>query len=360
MPAEVPTVEEVEVSFQRLDEALDRHMHDTEEELAQTVHEVWTVDELRRAVDIARTDGGGTIHLAREQFVLPDPLTLPRYTRLVGSGTGATSIRAGADMEFLLGFEDYASSVSIEKLRLDCDKKARTGVRIVPAPRDPNNGKDYGLTAPDPRHRMFDVEVYDAAHTGVVLGEHARGSKLIGVVVRRAGTVGFHCGMADSDLIVCEATVVAGAPYSGASAFWVGSVNSRYVSCKGWWGRGSGWRVRGSRNTFTACEAQDNAWHGWYIEYDLNSFIGCFADNSGYHDSGGVGGVDGFYFVGAGSTAVVGCQAYNRSDKAKYQRHGFNIPRAMLDPIDPAIPQLGTRFVASVGKNNAGKLVHVR
>ncbi|MBM7788893.1 hypothetical protein [Tenggerimyces flavus] len=327
----------------------------TTADLLQVVREVWPGDDLLDAVDIA-ADGGGAILLGPGTHVLYRPLNLPSYVRLVGAGTGATSIRAGADMEYLIGVDDHASSVSVEKLRIECAGKARTGVRIVPAPRDPANGLDYGVTSPDPRHRMFDVEVYDAAHSGVVLGEHARGTRLDHVLVRRAGTVGFHCGMADSYLTNCEATVVAGPSYSAAAAFWIGSVNTVYANCKGWWGRGSGWRVRGSRNRFVACESQDTAWHGWYVEYDLNTFTACVADSAGFAASGGIGGVDGFYFAGAGATTATGCLAFNRSKSAKSQRHGFNIPAEML-----AIELDGTeRFWGNQGRDNAGLLVNVR
>lgn len=355
MPAQVPTTAELDaVAF---DLGRQRNaVTEALELLSTAVLQPQGTDDLLMAVDLARESGGGTIQLAPGTYSLGEPLILPKYTRLIGHGTGATALKAGADMEFLVGVEDHASSVSVEKLRLECAGKARTGVRIVPAPRDPAAGLDYGVTSPDPRHRMFDVEVYDAGHTGVALGEHARGSKLSQVVVRRAGTVGFHCGMADSDLINCEATVVAGPSYSAASAFWIGSVNSRYVGCKGWWGRGSGWRVRGSRNTFVACESQDTAWHGWYVEYDLNTFSACVADSAGFAAAGGIGGVDGFYFVGAGATTVTGCLAFNRSKSARSQRHGFNVPAGMV-----AIEIDGTeRFWGNQGRDNAGLLVNVR
>lgn len=359
MPTEVPTLEE----HQALVEEAGRLRHDVDdvyEQLAQKVHEVWTLSELRKAIDYHAEHGtAGTIHIAPGEYLLGAPLVLPSYVRLVGAGTGATSLRAGSEMDHLVTVADYASSVSIEKLRLDCAGKARTGARIVPAPRQPPT-LDYGITAPDPRHRMFDVEVYDAAHTGVVVGEHARGTRLDHVLVRRAGTVGFNCSMADSFIVNCEATVVGGTAYSGASAFWIGAVNSVFANCKGWWGRGSGWRVRGTRNRFVACEAQDTAWHGWYIEYDKNTFTACVAENAGFPDAGGVPNtVDGFYLTGAGSNTLGGCHSRNRTENAKVQRHGFSVIPDMLQPL-PDSGSKTPRLYGESGYWNIGKLVNIR
>lgn len=132
----------------------------------------------------------------------------------------------------------------------------------------------------------------------------------------------------------------AGGTYSGWEIY---GTNNQFVLCGSWYHKratafvagqdykdGAGWFIKGTRNAFTGCQAQDNAGYGFLLRLGKNVFEGCRADSNNYLDniSGSAGQYEcsGWYITASASDVVItGAQAYNRSSYSQLQKNGFTI-----------------------------------
>jgi hypothetical protein len=319
------------------------------------------VDALQAAVD----DGPGIVQLG--PGVYSQTATLRLKADVIVQGAGAATrivaarpmralVTAGDSSESSAAFGDRPSRTQLRDLVVDCAGQAEIGVVV-----DPAQGTDYADGEPDPSVRMSDVWVYGAANIGVYVGRYARSSYISTVRVRRAGLFGFVFGQPDSFVSNCEATTqrqtgtpaVPELPRTGAS-FHINSANSSYVNLKGWYSRGYGFHLRGTRNQLSNSYSQDTNLHGFYCEWSGgNTIVGCQADTPGMHDVGGAADQDGFYFEGMGFDVVSGCTAYDRrpGGAAVNMRHGFNFPAEWRDSGQAGQLAVGQRL---------GEAVHYR
>ncbi|QRZ60821.1 hypothetical protein [Rothia sp. ZJ932] len=91
---------------------------------------------------------------------------------------------------------------------------------------------------------------------------------------------------------------------------------------------GAGFFVKGTRNTFSQCDAQDNGGHGFVIKWGNNSFTNCVADSNGWAEnlsgSAKAGEAHGFHVSqDAPGTQLIGCMAFDRLPDSPGQGTGF-------------------------------------
>jgi hypothetical protein len=142
------------------------------------------------------------------------------------------------------------------------------------------------------------------------------------VTVHGAEGSGFYIESPDSSFV----GLVSGR--SGLSGFYVNCANSRFVNCKSYGsgqletaGNAHGFLIKYGRNSFAACEAQDNAQHGFLI-YPTSvqpiTLTGCIADSNGQTMASAVG----FYVYLASYVTMRGCVALDRN-VSPFQDFGF-------------------------------------
>lgn len=93
---------------------------------------------------------------------------------------------------------------------------------------------------------------------------------------------------------------------------------------------GAGWFIKGTKNKFIGCEAQDNGGHGWVIQWGKNTFSECSAESSSYTDTlGGAArtyeAADFYICNGASNSLMIGCTAESPRAKTSSARWGFFI-----------------------------------
>lgn len=297
--------------------------------------------------------GTSAIALTAGEFELDEPLILSPGTMLSGAGQ-ATRLRATKKFDNdrpIIAIGDNsgpAEGVTLADFVVDCDNEAASGIAIE------------GIAAEGYQHeidsmcRLDNLWVYDSLSDGIVYaGKDSRSIISSRLRVRRAGGHGMLIRNSDSWWIGCEATTMN--QRGDTAGFFVdGGANNFFETCKAWYCRDYGWRVRGVRNKFIGCESQDTRLHGWQIEWDRNVFSACVADTAGMFDVGGVpNSADGFYFEGGTATSLVGCQSFDRQPFGSgiQQRHGFNVPADFA---------ASGSLVAPTGYDNGGELVHRR
>jgi hypothetical protein len=203
------------------------------------------------------------------------PIVQPRWTKVRGSGGGATFVKATAVMAALwrIGNGAPADRTELSDLCLAANGQAAIGLEVNIVGTAGNiNGEPDGQTF------LHNLYVDDATDKGVYLtGSDTQAWHLREIRVRRAGNNGFHIAAPDGWVTDCEATTL----NAGGAGFLVAGANGHYQGNKAWFSHGYGWNVSGTRNTFTNCEAQDTALHGWYIAFDKNAIVGCSADSAG-------------------------------------------------------------------------------
>ncbi|MDN5639926.1 MAG: hypothetical protein L0I17_03920 [Actinomycetia bacterium] len=118
---------------------------------------------------------------------------------------------------------------------------------------------------------------------------------------------------------------------------------------------GAGWFIRGTKNIFTACTAQENGGHGFVLAYPGSVVTGCIAESSAFYDSvkgtAKVGEAHGFMLLnGASDTQLIGCRSGNARGANKGQGYGY-----YLENNARGITLLGTAAVNAVGDVRLGQ-----
>ncbi|MEU4206394.1 right-handed parallel beta-helix repeat-containing protein [Rothia terrae] len=197
---------------------------------------------------------------------------------------------------------------------------------------------------PDAAHRISGLTLWDldmgikikgADDQGMTV-ERIRGRKFL----RSALVVGeaFKSGGADNMFSMIDLSSANRAKVDAATVELYTS-NTSWSQVKTWYSKrsvaldgdskaGAGFYIKGTRNTFSQCDAQDNGGHGFLIKYGNNSFVNCVADSNGHADnlegSAKLGEAHGFHVsVDAPGTQLIGCQAFNRDVPNPGQGVGF-------------------------------------
>jgi len=300
------------------------------------------------SIQAAITAGARAIQLGAGTYTVTSPITPTRGCALRGVGQ-STRIVAGAPMSEVIAIGNGGAIDGVYIGDLVCDANGKAGHGI--------NLNIVGTTGnyrgePDAMTRLDNLWVYATTRDGVIYqGSDTQATITSRVRVRQAGNIGFNVLAPDNVFIACDATTASG---TGQHGFYVGSANCHFHASKAWYCRGYGWHIKGSRNSFMGCEAQDTKLHGWYIEYDKNTFNGCMADTAGMYDVGGTPRAsDGFYVVPNNLTILTGCLAFDRKPAGKpaQQRYGFNIPTAL---------KTNGLFIANIGWDNTAGTINLR
>ncbi|MFW0184895.1 hypothetical protein ACN083_05245 [Rothia sp. CCM 9418] len=124
-----------------------------------------------------------------------------------------------------------------------------------------------------------------------------------------------------------------------AAAIEVYTSNCSFSQVKSWYSKrsmsfdesvkaGAGYYIKGTRNSFNQCDAQDNGGHGFVLSLGNNSLMNCIADSNGYAEN--ISGeaqtseAHGFHVErNATGTQLIGCQSFNRTRNDPGQSVGF-------------------------------------
>lgn len=202
---------------------------------------------------------------------------------------------------------------------------------------------------PDACHRIHDVTLWDLDRGIAMLGTDDQAvmvQRVRGRWFRRQAILdGREGGGGGPDnywafIDVSSANRMAGGTCAGIE---VHASNTHWVSCKVWYCKrdtafaaggdykdGAGWYIGNVRNTFIACEAQDNGGHGFAIDSGKVTLSGCIADSNNHvnnvsgsanaHECSGV-------YIDANEVTITGAAAFDRNSTAadRYQKHGYTI-----------------------------------
>lgn len=215
---------------------------------------------------------------------------------------------------------------------------------------------------PDAVHSIRGLTIWDM-HIGMaILGRDDQGMKISDVRIRGGEQMGLLVGK-PSDHPEAIAGV-SGGPGAADNKFLnmdvsssnkLGGVhagieiytsNSKFVNSTSWYNRrfgsfagtkgagrgtyydGAGWYVKGTKNVFVSCTAQENGGHGFITQYPGCQFIGCIAESNSWHDSvkgdARVNEASGFFVCnGATDTQIISARSNNARGADKGQVHGY-------------------------------------
>lgn len=260
--------------------------------------------------------------------------------------------------------------ITLKNMRIDCNDNADVGLFA-----QPTDDAGHFEGEPDACHRFYNLWIDDATNNGVEVRtgngtdggtSYIRASIFRDIRVRRAGVRGFDFQAADCWIDHCEATTSSVDVANGAG-LWMRGANNFVSAFKAWYVRASGFVVRGTRNEFVNCHAQDTYAHGWDVQWDKNLIVGAVADTCGTSLlSAPSNTYDGIYV--AGNLPALSIQGANVFDRrpggiAIQQRHGVNAPTAMFEPASPAgVATAGgqVRIAGVVGYDVLGNVVNKR
>jgi hypothetical protein len=312
------------------------------------------IDAIKAATPAAGV-AGGTVQLVGPRFNTSNSIILKSYITLLGEGWMMTEIKSqstwnGAASSGLIKLDDTGGTTPTEYttlrgLTVHGNKSGQTAVAT--------RGLDYivnatsGFTYNDSVHTVEYVRVIDTKDDGIRLsGPNVRANRFSNIRVERADLNGFRTDAADSHF---HAMDIGGC---GLAGYYInGATNHRWTNCKAYFCGGTnattttatqrfqsaGWRIEGPRNSFAACEAQDNRGHGFAVSSNHNTLVGCIADSNSWNSTvnadgfgGGLnrGNADGFSISNdTHYVTIEGCWAIdkNESNRGIAQRNGISI-----------------------------------
>ncbi|MDO4251788.1 MAG: hypothetical protein Q4C74_00915 [Rothia sp. (in: high G+C Gram-positive bacteria)] len=225
---------------------------------------------------------------------------------------------------------------------------------------------------PDAAHRISGISLWDLDMGIKIKGKddqgcmvsHIRGRRFL----RSALTIGDvkENSAADNTFSMID---FSSANLSGADSanIEIYTSNCAFSQVKSWYSKrslafseaekaGAGFYVKGTRNTFNQCDAQDNGGHGFVLNLGNNSLVNCIADSNGYADN--VSGAarpseaHGFHISkNAQGTQLIGCQSFNRVKENPGQSIGFWIHEANTE-----VTVIGSAFANTRHSSLNGKL----
>ena len=198
---------------------------------------------------------------------------------------------------------------------------------------------------PDAAHRISNITLWDLDMGIILKGQDDQGCTVNNIRGRRflrtalqLGEIDGNGGGADNSFSMVDLSSANLARLDCATVE-VYSANCSFSQVKTWYSKralefsetvkaGGGYYIKGTRNTFTQCDAQDNGGHGFVVEYPNNSLVNCVADSNGYAQN--ISGkanpseAHGFHITaGARGVQLIGCQSFNRVKNQPGQETGF-------------------------------------
>lgn len=326
---------------------------------------------IQQAIDDANTAGGGVVYIPDGDYLInynsnvaglgvAGGLQLYRNIWLKGEGVGSRLIPSGTWLTEagVVGIGDVATSRganTIYNVRIS-DLFIKRGVGpLTSAASIPNTvavlfNTDNGASVlePDAAHRVHDLLIWDMDSGIKILGTDDQAMIVQRIRGRRFRSIGVQVGRSDGsgggpDNYFAFLDFSSAGGTANSAVFEIYAANCHFVSCKAWYAKrrtafasgatykdGAGWYIRGTRNTFTSCEAQDNGGHGFLLSYGKNTLVGCIADSNSYYDTvtapATVNQCSGFYISsGASMTNVDSALSFSRSASHIDQKHGVYI-----------------------------------
>lgn len=202
----------------------------------------------------------------------------------------------------------------------------------------------------DAVHRFHDLLLWDFDRGLIVYGVDDQAIDFERIRIRHTLRQGVLVGKEDGSgggadcyftlMDVSSGNRQTGGTYAGIEVY---GTNNQFLLCGSWFHKratsftagqdykdGSGWFIKGTRNAFIGCQAQDNAGHGFLLRLGKNTLQSCRADSNNYLDNitapAGQYECSGFYIGASASDMVItGAQAYNRSSYSMLQKSGVTI-----------------------------------
>lgn len=326
---------------------------------------------IQQAIKAASDAGGGVVYIPSGDYLInysanvdglgvAGGLQLYRNVWLMGEGNGSRLIPGGtwSTVAGIVGIGDAATARganAIYNIRVsDLFFKSAVGpltsagakTNTVAVLFNTNNGGT--VLEPDAAHRIHDLLIWDMYIGIMIIGVDDQGMMVQRIRGRRFTSCGVQIGKSDGsgggpDNYFAFLDFSSAGAGTNAAVFEIYAANCHFVSCKGWYAKrrtafaagaaykdGAGWFIKGTRNTFISCEAQDNGGHGFLLAYGKNNFSGCIADSNSYYDTvtspAAVNECSGFYVSsGASATNINSFTSFSRSVSHLDQKYGVYI-----------------------------------
>jgi endopolygalacturonase len=191
---------------------------------------------------------------------------------------------------------------------------------------------------PDAVHSVRNLEIWDMDRGLVVVGKDDQAIQFYNIRIRRALNQGLLVGKpgsggaADNRFWGMDVSS-ANRNGNGSAGIEVYTSQCKFNQCTSWYNRrqqssgaidpaknggsigdGAGWRIKGTKNMFIECTAQENGGHGFIVEYGSNQFVSCLGETSGCNDSSAEKNPEhaaNFCILGGENNQFVGCRAEN-------------------------------------------------
>jgi parallel beta-helix repeat protein len=265
----------------------------------------------------AASVSGGVVYFPAGNYKIGTGLTISSSNvTLMGSGFGSTTITLNNSVNSSAVTISGTGTVGVTicDLTIDGNKANNTsghGIRI-----------DTPYSSTDTQHLLRNIDVVNAKQDGISIVNDTRVVRMFMVRSRYAGDNGY--SIAGSDHQVFNAIADA----SNKSGFVIYCTNGLFFGCKAFYCDAavsgySGFRVEGTRNFFTSCEAQDNEESGWrLIGADNSTLSNCIADSNGKNYSLAGSGLS---IEDTDNTSVTGGAFFDRGANTFPQSYGIVI-----------------------------------
>jgi hypothetical protein len=293
--------------------------------------------EINLAITAANAAGGGVVRLTPGTFNIGNfntgPVKMRRKVELIGAGREATFLVCGGTWA---GHDAIAQGGMIEPFDNSQDRWAvrRMTLTAIWGDHDTraiyfNISSNTGFVYGDDSMIVLD-SLYIRGFKRTALdgrGAYSRKNTIIDVQIFNCGDTSFfpdgvYWESNDSHFFGLDVGLCTGYGIN------LNGPNNRFVSCKAWYNKKSGWFVDEVRNQLAACEAQDNKEHGFLIAAADNTLSACLADSNSY-DGSPAGTPTGQNFDGFRVTApnntLAACNAKDKNEGARTirQKYGF-------------------------------------
>lgn len=300
--------------------------------------------------------GGGTIIFPPGLYAVdPSGIEMRNQVTIMGLGEATQFVPVGNWTElggvFRIGSPHGTNTEPVYRTGLydfsikagkDPNKHAELKANVVGVYYNTYNGERP--SDPDAAHRISGLTLWDL-DMGIVLKgrddqgmtvERIRGRRFLrsGIVVGEDGAP----GAADNQFSLIDISST-NHKLENFAAIEVYTSNTSWSQVKTWYSKcgapliddvynGAGFYIKGTRNTFSQCDAQDNGGHGFVIKFGNNSFTNCVADSNGWEENllgtARSNQAHGFHIsMHAQGTQLLGCMAFNRTSQKNGQNIGF-------------------------------------
>ena len=311
---------------------------------------------INKLIDRLAGNGGGAIIFPPGIYnVDSDGIQLKNQVSIMGLGE-ATQFRPVGDWKELSGVfrigshsspaSDPVYRTGIHNLSIKTGEESMAHTEAIPNTVGIlfNTSNGDKPADPDAAHRISSITLWDLDMGIILKGKDDQGCTVHDVRGRRflrtalqVGEMGAE-GAADNQFSMLDFSS-ANLARLDCATIEVYTANCSFSQVKSWYSKrsmsfdqavkaGSGYYIKGTRNTFNQCDAQDNGGHGFVLEYPNNTFMNCISDSNGHAEnvsgSANPSEAHGFHILsGARGTQLIGCQSFNRRKDQPGQKIGF-------------------------------------